>query len=158
MNLRLAEIKDIEQLIKMRWDFTLEDYETGRIKENEYNNFYSECRDFLLNAMNSKQWYIWVAEIEGKIVSHIYIELIQKVPRPGRVTNPFAFMTNVYTLKEYRGKGIGGKLISKVNKWVSEMKFEFVIVWPSEQGVNFYNRNGYNQCIEAMEYFPNLDK
>ncbi|MGG0175049.1 hypothetical protein [Gottfriedia acidiceleris] len=46
MNLRLAEIKDIEQLIKMRWDLTLEDYESGRIKESEYNDFYSECRDF----------------------------------------------------------------------------------------------------------------
>ncbi|PGL70408.1 GNAT family N-acetyltransferase [Bacillus sp. AFS055030] len=158
MKVRLAEIKDIDQLIKMRWDFTLEDYETGRIKASEYNDFYNECRDFLLKALNSKQWYIWVAEIEGTIASHIYIELIQKVPRPGRVTNPFAFMTNVYTLKDYRGQGIGGILISQVNNWVCEMNFEFVIVWPSEQGVNFYKRYGYNRCSEAMEYFPNFDK
>ena len=52
---------------------------------------------FLGNAINSGQWIIWVAEENKRVVSHIYIELIQKVPRPGRFTYPFAYMTNVYT-------------------------------------------------------------
>jgi GNAT superfamily N-acetyltransferase len=154
MVVRLAELKDIEQLIKMRWDFTLEENLTGKISEKDYDNFHIECQTLLVNAINGDQWYIWVSEVDGKIVSHIYIELVQKVPRPGRVTNPFAFMTNVFTLKEYRGKGIGSKLISMVNEWVCKMNYEFVIVWPSEQGVNFYKKNGYNHCIEPMEYFP----
>ncbi|PGS56564.1 GNAT family N-acetyltransferase [Bacillus sp. AFS041924] len=157
MNLRLAKINDIDQLIKMRWDFTLEDDRSGRMKDCDYTSFYDECRDFLLSAIKSEQWYIWIAEVEGTIVSHIYIKLVQKVPRPGRVTKPFAFMTNVYTVKEYRGIGIGSKLILRINKWVDEMKFAFVIVWPSEQGVNFYKKNGYNQCIEAMEYISNIE-
>lgn len=154
MKLRIAEDKDIDQLIKMRWDFTLEEDRVGRIKESDYNDFHSECHAFLKTAINSKQWFIWVAEKEGVIVSHIYIELIQKVPRPGRVTNPFAYMTNVYTDKKHRGNGIGSKLISFVNEWIAKMNYEFVIVWPSEQGVNFYKKNDYHYCIEPMEYVP----
>ncbi|WP_240335300.1 GNAT family N-acetyltransferase [Paraliobacillus sediminis] len=64
----------------------------------------------LENARNSGQWFIWVAEENGEIVSHIFIELIHKVPRPGRVIYPFVYMTNVFTSKEYRNKGIGSKL------------------------------------------------
>lgn len=60
-------------------------------------------------------------------------------------------MTNVYTKPDYRGKGIGSKLISKINEWAKENKYEFIIVWPSDEGVHFYKKNGYRHCKEPME-------
>ncbi|GAA0339887.1 hypothetical protein GCM10008967_32830 [Bacillus carboniphilus] len=152
MNIRLAEPQDIKQLIKMRWDFTIEFDEN---KKNEsYDEFEKECQLFLEKALDSGQWFIWVAEEDGKLASHIYIELIQKVPRPGRVTYPFAYMTNVYTVLEHRNTGIGSQLLSTINHWIKENNFEFVIVWPSEEAVNYYKKNGYVHCTEPMEYFP----
>jgi GNAT superfamily N-acetyltransferase len=152
VKIRLAEAKDIKQLIKMRWDTTIEFDESK--KEESYEEFEMECQAFLENALNSGQWFIWVAEDENKIVSHIYIELIQKVPRPGRVTHPFAYMTNVYTIPEYRNVGVGSKVLSSINKWIIENEFEFVIVWPSDESINYYKKNGYVHCTEPMEYFP----
>lgn len=150
MKIRLANKRDIEQLIKMRWDFTLEDYlEMG--EGVEFSSFENECRRFLGTAIDSSKWFVWVAEKNGQIISHIYVELIQKVPRPGRVTHPFAYMTNVYTVPEYRGKGTGSKLLSRVNEWAEEKKLEFIIVWPSETSNEFYGRNGYTHCAEPME-------
>lgn len=152
MDIRLARTEDIGQLIQMRWDFTVEYDESKR--EESFDCFREECQLFLKNALNSTQWFVWVAEENEKIVSHIYIELIQKVPRPGKTTHPFAYMTNVYTKPEYRNKGIGSTVLSSVNKWVKENNFEFVIVWPSETSVNYYKKNGYTHCSEPMEYFP----
>ncbi|MBT2682871.1 GNAT family N-acetyltransferase [Bacillus sp. ISL-37] len=150
MKIRLANQGDIDQLIKMRWDFTLEDYpEMG--EGVGYRSFEKECRGFLESALESGQWFVWIAENKGEIVSHIYIELIHKVPRPGRITNPFAYITNVYTVNEYRGKGTGSKLLTRVNEWAEEKKFEFIIVWPSDTSIEFYERNGYTQCTEPME-------
>ncbi len=126
MNIRLAEAKDIKQLIKMRWDNTIEFDESK--KDTSYEEFERECRTFLENALNSNQWFIWVAEDNDRIVSHIYIELIHKVPRPGRVTHPFAYMTNVYTIPEYRNGGVGSNVLSTINNWIKENKYEFVIV------------------------------
>ncbi|WP_231689544.1 GNAT family N-acetyltransferase [Bacillus sp. FJAT-27245] len=151
--IRLAEKRDIEQLSKMRWDFTMEDYPSA-VLESDYKVFEEECSAFLQDAMDGGQWFIWIAEEEGRIISHMYIELIHKVPRPGRVTRPFAYMTNVNTVPEYRGKGIGGKLISTINEWAKANQYEFIIVWPSEEGVRFYEKNGYSHCKEPMEYFP----
>ena len=152
MKIRKAELNDIERLIKMRWDFTVEYEVKGIINDSEYFHFQEECRNFLVDAINSQRWIIWVAEVNGKIVSHIYIELIQKVPRPGRITNPFVYMTNVYTVKAHRGNGVGGNLISHINNWSKEMKYEFVIVWPSEESIEFYKTHGYKNCTEPLEY------
>jgi len=155
MQIRLAEAGDIDQLIQMRWDFTLEDYEVHTFNENDYELFEVECRQFLESAISSDIWFIWVAEEEGKIVSHIYLELIQKVPRPGRITHPFVYMTNVYTVKDYRNRGIGSQLITAINEWVEKDQYEFIMVWPSEDSINYYQKNGYIHCKEPMEYFPN---
>lgn len=152
MNLRLAETKDIKQLIKMRWDFTIEHDESKG--KSSFESFEKECHSFLEKAINGDKWFIWVAEVEHTIVSHIYIELIQKVPRPGRITYPFAYMTNVYTLKEFRSKGIGSNLLSTINEWAKKNSYEFIIVWPSDESIQYYKKNGYEHCTALMEFFP----
>jgi GNAT superfamily N-acetyltransferase len=152
MNIRVAKLGDIEQLVKMRWDFTLEHDRSGEIQERDYESYREECKDFLINAINGDQWVIWVTEHDGEVVSHIFIELIQKVPRPGRITEPFAYMTNVYTLPKHRNTGIGSELISHVNQWAIDQGYEFIIVWPSSESINFYKRNGYTNCEEPMEF------
>lgn len=147
--IRLATHDDIEQLIQMRWDFTYEDNDaTPKV---DWEGYHRECEQFLQQALQGDRWYIWVAEIDNIVVSHIYVELIDKVPRPGRVTHPFGYVTNVYTRPEYRGQGIGSKLLSAIEQWAREINLEFLIVWPSSTSVNFYERNGYALAKEAME-------
>jgi len=151
MIIRLARLTDIESLIKMRFDFTIEYNPRLQITEDMYEEYYQEIRDFLVGAIDSKQWYIWVAEDAGEIVSHIFLELINKVPRPGKKTNPFVYMTNVYTLIEYRGKGIGSNILQMIKDWSMANNYEFIIVWPSDNGIDFYKRNNYIHCSEPME-------
>ena len=47
MEIRLAEEKDIDQLIKMRWDFTIEDDYENKIQPSAFEDFKQECRTFL---------------------------------------------------------------------------------------------------------------
>lgn len=152
MIIRLADSNDIDQLIKMRWNFTVE-HDESKMKCS-FTEYETEFRSFFKKALTSGQWFVWVVEEGGKIVSHIYIELIQKVPRPGRVTHPFVYMTNVYTVPEYRNMGIGSKLLSFINNWIKENEYEFVIVWPSNEAITYYQKNGYVHSNEPMEYFP----
>lgn len=148
LKIRLAQPQDVDQLVRMRWDFT---YEHNPNIDAAYEDFQVECSAFHQSAMNSDKWFIWVAEVDSRIVSHVYIELIDKVPRPGRITYPFAYMTSVYTIPEYRSKGIGGQLLKRIEEWGRENKHEFIIVWPSEDAIPFYARYGYKHCAEPME-------
>lgn len=56
MQIRLAEEKDIKQLIKMRWDFTIEEDERKRVES--FDDFEKECQTFLEKAINSNQWLL----------------------------------------------------------------------------------------------------
>ncbi|MDF2668954.1 MAG: family N-acetyltransferase [Paenibacillus sp.] len=148
MIIRKAEEPDIDALILMRWEFTLEHQPEVR---DDYDLFVTECRVFLLQAIRGDRWHIWVAEVDGFIVAHVYIQLIDKVPRPGRITYPFGYMTNVYTHPDYRSQGIGGQILKRIKEWAAEHRFEFIIVWPSEDSRDFYTRNGYTLCNDPME-------
>ncbi|WP_159886077.1 GNAT family N-acetyltransferase [Paenibacillus puerhi] len=148
MNIRRAKEEDIPALILMRWEFTLEHQPEI---QDEFELFAVECRVFLEQAIRGERWHIWVAETDGVLVSHLYIQLIDKVPRPGRITYPFAYMTNVYTDPDYRSRGIGSQLFRTVQEWATDNKMEFIIVWPSDEAVPFYSRLGYKRCTEPME-------
>ncbi|MCR8644442.1 GNAT family N-acetyltransferase [Paenibacillus sp. N1-5-1-14] len=151
MLMRLADENDIDQLIKMRWDFTFEYSEVIEEVDEDFLEFDRECRTFLEAALKSKDWFIWIADRNGQIISHVYVELVHKVPRPGRVTHPFVYMTNVYTLPAYRGRGIASQLFKKIEDWAKCQKYEFIIVWPSEWSIDFYEQNGYKHCKAPME-------
>lgn len=146
---RLADVADALALADMRFDFTAEDYTIDASEEarQEFNQlFLAEANELF----GSDRWAIWVAEVEGEIVSHIYLQKIDKIPRPGRETYPFYYMTNVYTKPSFRGKGIGGELLEKANAWLTDQRAEFTIVWPSEGGRKFYETHGYKTLNDPM--------
>lgn len=96
-------------------------------------------------------WTHWIAEENEEIVSHISINHIRKVPKPNLFVDQFAYVTNVYTKPEYRGKGIGSMLMDCVIEWATDKSFELLIVWPSSKAINFYSRIGFKSENDVME-------
>lgn len=84
--IRLATLEDIDELVRMRWEFSEEENSDSTLN---YEEFHQTCYEFLVKAMKSGDWYIWVAEDSGSIVSHMYLQLIHKVPRPGKSPDPY---------------------------------------------------------------------
>lgn len=149
MLVRLATFEDIPQLVQMRWDFSVEERLESAVTFEEFSGI---CSEFLVHAIRSGDWYIWIAEISGSLVSHMYLQLIHKVPRPGKSKDPYyGYVTNVYTLPTFRNQGIGSKIHKAMEKWSKENEVEFLILWPSSESVKFYSRNGFSRCEEAME-------
>jgi GNAT superfamily N-acetyltransferase len=152
IEVRMATYDDIDALIKMRFDFSCEHDES--ITLDDYPEFELRCREFLKSALSSNSnWRIWVAEVDARVVAHMFVQLVEKVPRPGKVSPPFGYVTNVYTLPSYRTQKIGSKIHDEIAKWAREEKWDFLIVWPSDNSVTFYERNGFSKCKEAMEWF-----
>ncbi|MGG1662985.1 N-acetyltransferase family protein [Brevibacillus sp. NRS-1366] len=148
VRVRLATLNDIDELVRMRWDFSEEE----RVSESDHSDFFRTCGEFLTQAIHGGDWFIWVAEAEGKLVSHMYLQLIHKVPRPGKSKDPyFGYVTNVYTRPLYRNKGIGTMIHQVMEQWSRENNVEFLILWPSSNSVQFYTRNQFVKSQEAME-------
>lgn len=148
MRIRRGHVRDIPQLIRMRYDFSMEDKPA---QPELFDAFYEECEAFFQEMFASSRWSVWVAEADESIVSHIYLERVDTIPRPGRKKSPYGYITNVYTKPEYRARGIGGAILQEINRWAKENGFTFLTVWPSEASVKFYERHGFARAEEMME-------
>ena len=146
--IRTSNRNDIDQLIKLRYDFTAE-YKA--VDPGVYKAFSQECREFFENMFASNQWMVWVAEIEGRIIAHVFLQIIETIPRPGRQRSPYGYVTNVYTIPEYRSQGFGSRIMEELNRWAQQNQLTFLMVWPSETSVDFYERHGFEKALEVME-------
>lgn len=144
---RIAIEKDFSQLAEMRWDFRQES--GGEIAVVGKAEFIEKCLEFLHNE--TENYTYWIAENEGEIISHIFVHRIKLVPRPCRIEDSFAYLTNTYTKPAFRGKGIGGELLRKVIDWAKGEDFELLLVYPSEESVNFYQRLGFENDKEVLK-------
>jgi ribosomal protein S18 acetylase RimI-like enzyme len=85
-----------------------------------------------------------------RIVSHAYLVLIDKVPRPVRENARIAYLTNVYTRPNFRRQGIGAEVIRRAQDAARAADVELVIVWPSDASVEFYKRAGFKEPNEPL--------
>jgi GNAT superfamily N-acetyltransferase len=150
MNYRIAIKKDFLQLANLRWDFKLEGKTLSDIN-NHKDEFLNECVEFFTTSDEMNLWTHWIAEENEEIVSHISINHIRKIPKPNLFVDHYAYVTNVYTKPEYRGKGTGSLLMDYVVEWATEKSFELLIVWPSSKAINFYSRKGFKSENDVME-------
>jgi len=88
--------------------------------------------------------------VDGQIVSHAFVAYVDKVPRPTRERRRIAYLTNVYTRPDFRGRGIGGALIERAQARAAEADVELMMVWPSDESIDFYRRQGFAPSEEPV--------
>ena len=71
-------------------------------------------------------------EKNEQIIAAMFVTMIRKVPKPNKKESYIAYLTNVYTLKEYRNQGVGTKMLSYIKNYLKQNRCENIIVWPSE--------------------------
>ena len=94
------------------------------------------------NSLNV-QYVMWCAAEGDRILSHAYIQVVQKVPKPSAPDDSFGYVSNVYTRPTYRRKGIGEELLHHAKAWALDENLEFLVLRPSEQSVPFWRRSGF---------------
>jgi GNAT superfamily N-acetyltransferase len=146
--IRQATQEDAAELARLRWDFSPDEVTASR---QSFAEFHLGFSDFWQRALESGTWTVWVAESEERLIANIYVQIIHKVPRPGRFGNRYGYVTNVYAEPEVRGRGIGSQLLKSVIQWAREERLEFLIVWPSEESVAYYERAGFRRSPDALE-------
>lgn len=98
-------------------------------------------------------WRCWVAEREGLIVGHLWLQFVEKIPNPAVELEVHAYITNVYTRPEVRGNGLGERLLEAALEACREERVDSVILWPTERSRSLYERHGFavrNDLMEAI--------
>ena len=113
-------------------------HELGVPENNEHlrNTWKSICAD--------KNHHIIVCEVDGKIVSSCVCVIIPNLTRNIR---PYAFVENVVTHRDYRGKGYASACLDFAKSIAQDencYKMMLLTGSKSESTLNFYKRAGYN--------------
>lgn len=96
------------------------------------------------SILSDKNHHIIVAETEGKIISSCVCVIIPNLTRNQR---PYAFVENVVTHADYRGKGIATACLNYARDIAkSENCYKLMLLTGSKNKntLNFYRRAGYN--------------
>jgi GNAT superfamily N-acetyltransferase len=149
MEFRLSTAADLRQLAQLRWDFRMEDGDELPVVSKE--EFLIACEEFLKRGLADGSRAYWVAEDNGEIIAHIFVQKVDMVPRPCKLHDQFGFVTNNYTAPPHRNKGIDSQLMQRVKQWAKEQDLELLITWPSEDAMTFYERAGFKMENEIME-------
>ncbi len=151
MIIRTANEADYTELALMKWEHGAEDdidYGEHNLDGVDKKSFLNEFISFL---NNNKEYRIVVAEENGIVVSAMFVYLIPKLPKPSGNAKYIAYLTNVYTKKEYRNKGIGTRILEYIKNDLIEKKCELLFAWPSDNSIAWYKRNGFNENNEIFE-------
>lgn len=151
INIRLGEEKDFLQLAEMKWQHCEEDcqdYNECNLDSADKQMFIAEFAAFL---KFNKEYKIFVAEDNETVLSAMFVYMIPKLPRPNGNAKYIAYLTNVFTRKKCRNKGIGTKLLTYIKNYLAEQKCELIFVWPSDKSVNWYSGNDFSGENEIFE-------
>ncbi len=151
MEIRLANIDDYEQIAEMRWQHAIDednDYGERHTCDIDKDEYIGKVRRFLTT---NQEYKIFVGVENDKVISCMFVYLIPKVPNPNGEDAYIAYLTKVYTLKEYRGRRVRTQLLDYIKSYLDEMRCELIFVWPSDNSITWYEKNGFSRENEIME-------
>lgn len=138
-HIRNAQPADLEELTRLRWNMQTEEEPPAE----SFDSFSVRFRSFAEPALRSASWRVWVAEIDSSLIANLWLQLVPRIPRPGRGSSPLGYLTNVFVDKAHRNSGLGSRMLDHVVDWSRTHPTSVVVVWPSDEAVRYYRRKGF---------------
>jgi GNAT superfamily N-acetyltransferase len=145
---RRATVSDVPRLAELRRGWTCEeDSPDATLVRGDFDAAFARL---VSDGIETGRWVVWVAEVGGEIVSHAFVGVIDKIPRPVAGFPAIGYLTNVYTRPEFRGQGLGSRVLDAVTAWARNSDIELLVVWPSDASVAHYERHGFADRGEPL--------
>lgn len=147
MELKKASKKDINEIVLIREAFLL----------GEHNDLDQQRREEIkkgsyeyLNKHLNNDCFVFIAVEDSKIVSTVFMIIFEKPAGPSFMTGKIGNIINVYTLPEYRKKGIASQLVQMALDEAKNNNVSYVELKASMMGESVYKKIGFKE--EVMRY------
>jgi GNAT superfamily N-acetyltransferase len=152
--IRRAELRDIEALVRMRVELLHVAAALGvptNLSEGEWEAVRMGIRDYFAEALPAGKHYGVVAEAKGNVVACGGIVFMERPPYQGNLQGREAYLMNMYTMPEWRGKGIGGAIVGELLRYAREAGAKRVSLDAEQNARRLYAKAGFHGNVEAME-------
>ena len=148
MIIRKALPKDAEDLKTLFFEYLTNFPPTEKQDMNMW-------REKILKLYNNEHSYLLVAEVDKKVVSTVYLTIIENLTHNLR---SFGVIENVVTHIDYRNKGYASALLAEATNIAKEYNCYKVFLETGsnkESTLNFYRNNGFeldkkHSCLKRL--------
>jgi len=134
---------DMELFINLRLDFLIDCFNS--INDADKNDIKNNLKSYFNKHINNDDFVGFVGEYNGNIASTAYLIISEYPANPNLINGKIATLLNVYTLPEYRKKGIAKKLIEEIIKEAKLMGVCRIDLKATEAGYNLYKKLGFQE-------------
>lgn len=146
---RKATLDDILELVNARIEFTNEISEITNedvILLGETNNKY------FTESIANGSYASFIGLSDGRIVGTSGITFYTVPPNKKCPNGKIAYISNMFTRKEYRGMGIASTLFASIVQEAKDLGYEKIILNATEMGRPLYEKFGFTATQGDMEY------
>jgi len=145
VKIRRVEEPDIPSMTAARLDYLVE--MQGERSHEYLQELHQKLQDFFKLTMLEGSFFALQAEYEGKIVSYGGM-ILKKIPGD---LNQSSYLEgeilNMYTLPEYRRKGISSQLLKQLLREAKKMGISKVALHCSKDGEPLYRKFGFSDPL-----------
>ena len=141
---RKANINDVQYLVGYRKQQLIDE---GEIFEYKID---SELFDYFISSISDNSLISWLAVDSEKIIATSGVCFYQLPPTSRNPTGKVAYITNMYTLPEYRKQGIGSRLLQLVIAEAKAQKYKLIRLHTSADGKSIYSQAGFTDTDGFM--------
>jgi len=138
---RFANESDLEQLIKLR--VLMQKEVNSIVNENIDEGYLDKVRQYFIRAMTNKNYFSSVAELSGELVAAIGLAVYEKPPSLTGLNGRNGYITNVYTMSEWRRQGVASKLIELIVEHARNSGIDKLHLGTREASKGVYERVGF---------------
>ena len=143
---RAAKGDDCSVLATMRYEFRVE---LDRATEPK-TKFVRRCAAWMRKQLGQGLWRCWLAELDGRVVGHVWVDLIEKIPNPVGEPEVHAYVSNCYVVPEMRNRSIGERLLKQALVWCKAKGTDAIILWPTARSRSFYTKCGFEGSTRML--------
>lgn len=95
------------------------------------------------SASKLSHFTVFVAQDEDTLVGNVWLEKVERVPRPSHDNGPMGYVTNFYVERAHRNRGIGRCLLEAVVEHATAGGLSLLIASPSSRSEPLWRRTGF---------------
>lgn len=148
ISIRRAKKEDVEVFVRLRMELFKELGEI--VQDTDTVALEATTKEYYMKNINHN-FICWLAEYNGQVVGSSGFNIFQRLPYEGNLSGLQGYIMNIYTLPEYRRKGIATYIVKEIINYSRKSEIKKLWLHASDEGKYVYNKLGFTLKNSEME-------
>jgi GNAT superfamily N-acetyltransferase len=147
--IRRATTDDVETLVQLRHAMQDEMEHSHEIATPD--EIVGQMRDYFSQQLTGNHFAAFIAEAKGQAIGTGGVVVFDVPPSPSNPSGAEGYVMNMYTIPEWRGRGIGHALVDAIVKHAYGEGARRMWLRTSDDGESVYKRFGFQKRDHYMQ-------